>query len=107
MSVAVVNPETQYIMYRALSQHNIAEIPEWPGKDFEFAVKKTGKEEPSESELLEAEAAFALLGKFHCTTYTSISPANRDLYRFFQWHRSRILHCSAPSEARLEVHLEG
>lgn len=54
MAVQIINPETQYVMRRALQQYNIAEVPAWPGTDFQFAVLK-GKE-------LEMEAALALLG---------------------------------------------
>ncbi|KZM28694.1 Mitochondrial import inner membrane translocase subunit tim8 [Ascochyta rabiei] len=54
MAVQVINPETQYIMQRALEQHNVAVVPAWPGKDFEFAVPN-GREH-------EMEAALALLG---------------------------------------------
>ena len=46
-------------MERALQQYNVDKIPVWPGKDFEFAIKS---DEPKESDLLEMEAAFALLG---------------------------------------------
>lgn len=63
MSVQIVNPESQYIMKRAIQQLNINEVPPWPGVDFEFAVK--GKDEDGnipESSLLEMEAALALLG---------------------------------------------
>ncbi|KAF2626279.1 hypothetical protein BU25DRAFT_471761 [Macroventuria anomochaeta] len=59
MAVSVINPETQYIMKCALQQYNIDEVPAWPGKDFEFVIKNA---KPKESDLLEMEAALALLG---------------------------------------------
>ncbi|KAJ4347557.1 Mitochondrial import inner membrane translocase subunit tim8 [Ascochyta clinopodiicola] len=54
MAVQVINPQTQYVMKRALQQYNVAVVPAWPGKDFEFSVLE-GRE-------LELEAALALLG---------------------------------------------
>jgi hypothetical protein len=54
ISLQVVNKETQYIIQRALQQHNINEAPVWPGIEFQFAVEK-GKE-------LDMEAALAILG---------------------------------------------
>ncbi|KAJ4373529.1 Mitochondrial import inner membrane translocase subunit tim8 [Didymella sp. IMI 355093] len=63
MAVQIVNAESHFIMKRAIEQFNIKEVPPWPGKDFEFAVK--GKD-PSgnvpDDDLLEMEAALALLG---------------------------------------------
>lgn len=59
MAVQIVNEKTQYIMKRALKEENTAQIPTWPGKDFQFAPKD---DEPEQSELHEMEAAIALLG---------------------------------------------
>ncbi|KAF1928402.1 uncharacterized protein M421DRAFT_160407 [Didymella exigua CBS 183.55] len=74
MAVQIVNTESQYIMSRAMQQFNTDEIPPWPGKDFEFAVK--GKDQDGnmpESELLRMEAALALLGALHNHTH-SLAP---------------------------------
>ena len=59
MSAQIVNPDTEVILRRALRQHNIDTVPVWPGKDFEFAIPN---ESPTESQLLQMEAALALLG---------------------------------------------
>ncbi|KAF3046022.1 hypothetical protein E8E12_010385 [Didymella heteroderae] len=59
MAVQIVNPESDAIMERAMQQSNLVTVPPWPGKDFEFAVK--GKD-PNDANLLEMEAALALLG---------------------------------------------
>ncbi|KAJ4993439.1 hypothetical protein SVAN01_00987 [Stagonosporopsis vannaccii] len=62
MSVSIVNPETNYIVDRIFEQQGVEEVPEWPGKDFEFAVKPSEDGERKELDLLKSEAAFALLG---------------------------------------------
>jgi len=62
VTVSVINPETNYIMDRILQQQGVEEVPEWPGKDFEFATRPSADGERKELDLLKSEAAFALLG---------------------------------------------
>lgn len=45
-----------------MEQSNVAEVPRWPGKDFEFAPSGG---DPTDAHLLEMEAALALLGVPH------------------------------------------
>jgi hypothetical protein len=54
MAVQVINPDSRYIMRRALEQYNIPEVLPWPGTDFQFAVGPRKE--------FEMEAALALLG---------------------------------------------
>lgn len=101
LSVSVINPETEAIMERAMQQFDMAAVPPWPGKDFEFAVKGNN---PSDADLAEMEAALALLGMSHnrkpflCRHLTSV--------RLPQRSRCRVLPHSTPPSAWLEVHLE-
>lgn len=105
MAVQIVNPETQYIMVRALQQYNMNEVPPWPGKDFEFAIKdKDSQGNPSESHLLEMEAAFALLGMLY--NYTRLPGTYLTTSRFLKRSRSRLFPHPTPPSAWLEVHLE-
>lgn len=62
MAVSIINQETNYIMDRILQQQGVEEVPDWPGKDFEFAAKPSAGGERKELDLLKSEAAFALLG---------------------------------------------
>lgn len=62
LSVTVINPESEAIMQRAMQHFNMAAVPPWPGKDFEFAVKGA---DPSGAQLAEMEAALALLGTLY------------------------------------------
>ncbi|KAF3054125.1 hypothetical protein E8E11_011824 [Didymella keratinophila] len=59
MSVSVINTESEVIMERIMQHFNMAAVPPWPGRDFEFAVKGSN---PSDDDLAEMEAALALLG---------------------------------------------
>jgi hypothetical protein len=59
MSVAVINTESEVIMERITEHFNMAAVPPWPGRDFEFAVKGSN---PSDDALAEMEAALTLLG---------------------------------------------
>lgn len=87
MSVQITNPETEVILKRALQQYNINTVPAWPGKDFEFVIPNN---KPQQPQLLEMEAALALLG-MHLPLRTSQKHAADNL-RLAQWSRRRLFH---------------
>jgi hypothetical protein len=105
MAVQIVNVESHFIMERAIEQFNIKEVPPWPGKDFEFAVKgKDPNGDVPDADLLEMEAALALLGT--SSTYTDIFGSSLTILRVPERSRRWVLpHPTSPS-AWLEVHLE-